>query len=261
MRRSRLANAQACADQYPYVASSTSLAVVLPAWAHEAGLAKMVERLANPETRKRIADDVNATPRDWGSIMVVGCKSDRSLQGKTIQQIAELRSEDPAEVICDLLLANDVTVPIVNFMMSEGDVRTVMPTSWVFAGSDASARAPIGLLAQVKYHPRAYGTFPRLLGRYVRELQLMKWEEAIAKMTERPAQMLGLNRRGALRIGYFADIVVFDPASITDTATFAEPIQFPSGIDYVIVNGTVTVDHGQHTGARAGHVLRKAKSD
>ncbi len=261
IERARAKGIQACADQYPYVASSTGLAAVLPGWAHEGGVAKMLERLADPETRKRIAADAKVKARDWDSIMVVGCTDDRSLQGRTIRQIAEQWSEDPAEAICDLLVANDGTVPIVNFMMSEKDVQTVMPVSWVFAGSDAGARAPVGLLAQVKYHPRAYGTFPRLLGRYVRELQIMRWEEAIAKMTERPAQMLGLDRRGALRVGYFADIVVFDPAAIADRATFAEPIQFPSGIDYVIVNGAITVDHGQHTGARAGHVLRKAQRD
>jgi N-acyl-D-amino-acid deacylase len=257
IEQARAEGIQVSADQYPYIASSTGLSVVLPGWAHEGGLAKMSERLASPAIRQRIANDAKFNQRDWESIMVVGCKSDRSLQGKTIREIAEQSDKAPVQVVCDLLVANDVTVQIVIFMMSEEDVRTVMPMPWVFAGSDAGARAPTGLLAQVKYHPRAYGTFPRLLGRYVRELQIMKWEEAIAKMTERPAQMLGLDRRGALRLGYYADIVVLDPASITDTATFAEPIQFPSGIDYVIVNGVITVDHGQHTGARAGQVLRK----
>jgi N-acyl-D-amino-acid deacylase len=255
------------ADQYPYVASATGLSTAIPGWAHEGGVAQMVARLRDPGTRRRITDAVKARQLDkqdstvdasWQSILVVGCKSDRSLQGKTVQEIADLWGKDPLETACDLLVVNDGTVNIVKFMMSEEDVQTVMRMPWVFVGSDAGARAPTGPLATVKYHPRSYGTFPRSLGRYVRELKVLEWEEAIAKMTSRPAQMLGLNQRGALRKGYFADIVVFDPATVTDKATYAEPIQFPDGIDYVIVNGMITVEHGRHTGARAGHVLRKA---
>jgi N-acyl-D-amino-acid deacylase len=253
------------ADQYPYVASATGLSTAIPGWAHEGGGAQMVARLRDPETRKRITDAMQAQQLDkqdtveaaWQNILVVGCKSDRALQGKTVQEIAAIWGKKPIETICDLLVANDGTVNIVKFMMSEEDVQTVMRMPWAFVGSDAGARAPTGPLAQVKYHPRSYGTFPRSLGRYVRELQVLKWEEAIAKMTARPAEMLGLKQRGALRQGYFADIVVFDPVSIADTATYTEPIQFPTGIDYVIVNGIITVDHGQHTGARAGQVLRK----
>jgi N-acyl-D-amino-acid deacylase len=254
------------ADQYPYVASATGLSTAIPGWAHEGGIAQMVARLRDPETRQRITDATQARQLDrqhstieatWQNILVVGCKSDRALQGKTIQEIADAWGKPPIETACDLLVANDGTVNIVKFMMSEEDVQTVMRMPWVFVGSDAGARAPTGPLAKIKYHPRSYGTFPRLLGRYVRELRVLQWEEAIVKMTARPAEMLGLRRRGALRKGYFADIVVFDPAAIADTATYAEPIRFPSGIDYVIVNGVITVDHGQHTGARAGRVLRR----
>jgi N-acyl-D-aspartate/D-glutamate deacylase len=254
------------ADQYPYIASATGLSTAIPGWAHEGGVAQMVARLRDPDSRKKILaamqtrqseQQPSAMEATWQNILVVGCKSDRALQGKTVQEIADGWGKDSLETILDLLTANDGTVNIVKFMMAEEDVQTVMRMPWVFVGSDAGARAPTGPLAQVKYHPRSYGTFPRALGRYVRELGVLEWEEAIAKMTARPAEMLGLARRGALRPGYFADIVVFDPASLTDTATFTEPIQFPTGIDYVIVNGIITVDHGRHTGARAGHVLRK----
>jgi len=142
--------------------------------------------------------------------------------------------------------------------MNEDDVKTVMRTPWVFVGSDATARAPQGPLAEVQCHPRTYGTFPRVLAKYVREDKALTWEQAIAKMTSGPAQMLGLDRRGQLREGYFADVVVFDPATVADKATFTEPHQFPVGFDYVFVNGVITIDHDQHTDARAGHVLRKS---
>jgi N-acyl-D-aspartate/D-glutamate deacylase len=132
-----------------------------------------------------------------------------------------------------------------------------MRVPWVSVGSDSSARAPTGPLAEAQCHPRTYGTFPRVLAKYVRDDKVLSWELAIAKMTARPAQMLGLPQRGEIRAGYFADLVVFDPATIADTATFTEPHQFPVGIDYVFVNGNLTIERGKHTEARAGRVLRK----
>ncbi len=258
----------AFSDQYPYTASATGLSTVVPNWAHEGGRSKMIARLNDPATRERIMDEIKIRLPGWDdraadsiyhNMMITGCKSDRSLQGKRLWEIADLFGLDPVETACTLLVANDGLVNIVHFMMCEEDVQTVMRRPWVFVGSDAGARAPSGLLGQVQYHPRAYGTFPRSLGRYVRELAVLRWEEAIAKMTKGPAQMLGLDRRGELRQGYFADVVVFDPETVTDRATYSDPMLFPAGIDYVIVNGTITVDHGQHTEARAGHILRKSQ--
>ena len=266
IEQARARGVHVCADQYPYVASSTGLSTVIPDWAHEGGWGKMVERLRDPEERKRIASEMRvarpgwenpAVDSGWHNILIVGCKSDRSLQGKTVWQIAEMWGKDPVETSCDLLIANEGAVQVVIFSMSEDDVKTVMRVPWVSVGSDSSARAPMGPLAEAQCHPRTYGTFPRVLARYVRDEKVLTWELALAKMTSGPAQMLGLDRRGELRAGYFADIVVFDPTTIADTATFTEPHQFPVGIDYVLVNGTLTLDHGKHTEARAGRVLRR----
>ncbi|MBI5301427.1 MAG: D-aminoacylase [Chloroflexi bacterium] len=258
----------ACADQYPYIASSTGLSTVIPDWAHEGGAEKMVVRLREATTRARIADEVRvarpgwenpAVDSGWHNIIIVGARSDRALQGKSVWQIAEMWSKDPVETACDLLIANQGTVQVVIFSMNEDDVRTVMKTPWVFIGSDSTARAPQGPLSEVQCHPRTYGTFPRVLAQYVRQAKVLTWEQAIAKMTNAPAQMLGLDRRGQLCEGFFADVVVFDPATIVDTASFTEPHQFPLGMDYVFVNGTLTIDHGTHTDARAGQVLRKSR--
>jgi len=255
-----------CADQYPYIASSTGLGVVLPDWAHEGGWDKLSERLRDAATHQQIADAVRAArpgwenpavDSGWHNILIVGCASDRSLQGKTVWQIAEMWGKDPVETSLDLLLANQGAVQIVIFSMCEEDVKTVLRVPWVFVGSDSSARAPTGPLAESQCHPRAYGTFPRVLAKYVRDENVLTWEQAIAKMTSGPARMLGLARRGELRVGYFADVVVFDPQTIADTATFTAPHQFPRGIEYVLVNGVVTIERGAHTGARAGRVLRK----
>lgn len=266
IEQARSRGIHACADQYPYAASSTGLGIVLPDWAHEGGRVKMLERLQDPETRRRISAEIRvarpgwenpAVDSGWQNIMIAGSKSDRSLQGKTVWEIADLRGRDPVETACDLLVENEGSVQIIIFSMSPEDVETVMRVPWVFVGSDSTARAPTGPLSEVQCHPRTYGTFPRVLGHYVRETGVLTWERAIAKMTSGPAETLGLDRRGRLQPGYFADVVVFDPTAIKEGATFAEPHRFPVGIDYVVVNGSITIDHGAHTGARAGAVLRK----
>jgi len=254
------------ADQYPYTASSTGLDTVLPGWVHEGGSEKLVARLQDAATRAQIAAEVRAnrpgwenpaSDSGWHNIVIAGCKSDRALEGLNVRQIADQQSKDPVEVVFDLLTANEGNVSVVIFSMCEEDVQMVMRQPFVFVGSDATCRAPYGPLAEGKPHPRTYGTFPRLLGRYVRELGVLTWEEAIAKMTGRPAAKLGLAQRGTLAVDNFADIVVFDPATIADRATFTEPMQYPAGIPYVIVNGVLTIDGGEHTGATAGRVLRR----
>lgn len=264
----RARGVQVTCDQYPYVASSTGLSVIIPDWAHEGGTEQLVGRLKDPATRERIRQEVRAarpgwddpaTESPWHGIVIASAIQHPELEGKTTWQIAQLWGTDPIEASLDLLIAEDGNVATVMFTMCEEDVQTVMRASFVMVGSDASAKAPYGPLSEGKPHPRAYGTFPRVLGRYVRELGVLTWEDAIRKMTSLPASKLGIPRRGLLAEGYFADVVVFDPTTIADTATFTQPHQFPVGIDYVIVNGAITVDHGQHTGALAGRVLRRGQ--
>lgn len=252
-------------DQYPYIASSTGLSVIIPDWAHEGGKEALVQRLQDQATRRRIAQEIKAErpgwenvslESGWHNILIAQARNHRDLEGKTAWDLAELWGKDPVEASMDLLIAEEGEVSVVIFSMCEEDVQTVMRAPFVMVGSDASAKAPYGPLGQGKPHPRAYGTFPRILGRYVRELGVLSWEEAVHKMTGLPAAKLGLSRRGLLREGYYADIVVFDPTTVADTATFTEPHRYPMGIDYVLVNGVLTVEKGEHTGALAGRVLR-----
>jgi len=253
-------------DQYPYIASSTGLSVIIPDWAHEGGREGLLRRLQDPATRQRITQEIKterpgwenvSLESGWHNILIAGARNHRELEGKTTWELAELWGKDPVEASMDLLISEEGEVAVVIFSMCEEDVQTVMRAPFVMVGSDASARAPYGPLGQGKPHPRAYGTFPRILGRYVRELGILTWEEAVHKMTGLPAARLGLARRGLLAEGYYADVVVFDPTTVADTATFVEPHQYPVGIDYVLVNGVLTVEKGEHTGALAGRVLRR----
>lgn len=256
-------------DQYPYIASSTGLSVIIPDWAHEGGKEALVQRLQDPATRQRIAQEIKterpgwenvSLESGWHNILIAQARNHRELEGKTTWDLAELWGKDPVEASMDLLIAEEGEVAVVIFSMCEEDVQTVMRAPFVMVGSDASAKAPYGPLSQGKPHPRAYGAFPRVLGRYVRELGLLSWEEAVHKMTGLPAAKLGLARRGLLKEGYYADMVVFDPTTVADTATFVEPHRYPVGIDYVLVNGVLTVEKGEHTGALAGRVLRQRNS-
>jgi N-acyl-D-amino-acid deacylase len=255
-------------DQYPYTASNTGLSVVIPDWAHEGGADKMVERLRDPDTRARIAAEMrearpgweNVTLHSgWRNILISSAEHHRELEGKTALEVAQLWGQDPAEAAMDLLIAEEGSVGVCIFSMCEEDVQTVMRAPFVMVGSDASAKAPYGPLSEGKPHPRAYGTFPRVLGRYVRDLGVLSWEEAVRKMTSAPAAKLGIARRGLLQVGNFADVVVFDPATVADRGTFVDPHLYPAGIEYVLVNGIVTIERGEHTGALAGRVLRRGR--
>jgi len=257
---------QVTCDQYPYTASSTGLSVLIPDWAHEGGAERMVERLQDPAARARIAQEMResrpgwenaALESGWHNILIAGARKNHELDGKTTWDLAELWGRDPVEAVMDLLVAEEGSVSIVIFSMCEDDVKMVMRAPFVMVGSDSGAKAPYGPLSEGKPHPRAYGTFPRLLARYVREQGVLTWPEAVRKMTSLPAGKLGLDRRGLLVEGSFADVVVFDPLSVADTATFVEPHQYPVGIDCVLVNGVVTVERGEHTGALAGRLLRR----
>ena len=243
-------------DQYPYIASSTGLSALMPHWAQEGGADRLLERLRDPEIRRKIRDGPATVTRDWASVMIASAKNHPQYEGKTVAEVSELEGKEEMDAVFDLLIAEDAQVAIVSFGMSEEDVRRVMRSPFGMVGSDGRAVAPRGILGRGKPHPRYYGTFPRVIGRYVRE-GVISLQEAVRKMTSAPAQRLGMRDRGLLREGYKADIAVFDPANVKDEATFVDPHRFASGIPYVFVNGTLVVDNGEHTGALPGKALRK----
>jgi len=245
-------------DQYPYIASSTGLTALLPDWALEGGAKKLLDRLRNPEERQKIAESPSTEERNWDNTVVSSARSHSQYEGKSISEIARLEGKAPFNAVFDLLLAEEAQVNVVIFEMSEDDVRQVMHSPYMMVGSDGRAVAPGGALGSGKPHPRYYGTFPRILGYYVRE-GVLTIQEAVRKMTSFPAQRLGLRDRGLLREGFKADITIFDPDKVKDEATFTDPHRFPMGIPYVIVNGTIVVDKAAHTGALPGKALRKKK--
>lgn len=254
-------------DQYPYAASCTFLSAVVPTWAHEGGTEKLIARLKDPKIRRRLAREIEegipgwenpARDSGWDKIMIVSVSSEKNkdLEGKTIAEISESREENPADVTFDLLIEEEAAAMVVLFEMCEEDVHTVMKHPVTMVGSDGLAVTPSGILGEVRQHPRSYGTFPRVLGKYVREKTVLTLEEAIRKMTSFPAQKLGLRDRGLIKEGMWADITIFDPSEIVDKGTYTDPNQFPKGIKYVIVNGKLVIEKGEHTGFLAGKVLR-----
>lgn len=256
------------ADIYPYIAGSTALSACLPPWALEGGTEKMLERLRDPQTRKRLKTEISQEQTEWENIylgsggpagVLIGSVVNReleSLQGKRISEIAEQQKKDPLDAVFDLILADHGQTGAIYFMMSEDDMRAAMKSPFVSFCTDSGSRATDGPLAGSKSHPRGWGSYPRILGRYVREEKLLTLEAAIHKMTGAPAARVGLKERGLVKEGMFADVVVFDPATVIDQATFESPNQYPVGIEYVLVNGKVSVDKGQRTGVLSGRVLR-----
>ena len=267
MEEARARGVDVTCDQYPYKAGMTSLAALLPPWVREGGVDKMIERLRSLKERERIREDMEkatvewenfASECGWENIIVssVSSEENKFLEGKSLAEIAKIRGTDEFTVLFDLLLEEEGGVSIVIFSMDERDIHRVMTSRLQMVGTDSWAVAPYGILNIGKPHPRFYGTYPRILGRYVREKKVLALEEAIRKMTSFPAQRLGLTDRGLLKPGMWADIVIFDPAKIKDKATYQEPHQYPEGIEYVLVNGSVIIEKGEHTGAPAGKVLR-----
>ncbi|NLU05111.1 MAG: D-aminoacylase [Firmicutes bacterium] len=241
------------ADQYPYIASSTGMSSPLPASAWTGGEGS--ERLRDPEERKKLLDQLRS--RYWDKIVVANLEhpDDQQFIGKSVAEVGEIQGISAEEAALGLLERNRGSVQIVNFAMNEDDVRTIMRLPWVMVGSDGSALNIS--TATGKPHPRNYGTFVRVLGRYVREYKVLRLEEAVRKMTSLPAMRLGLQDRGILREGMRADLVLFDADTVVDNATYTDPHQYPSGIGYVVVNGMIVVENGEHTGARPGMVLRR----
>ncbi|MCL0059040.1 D-aminoacylase [Dehalococcoidia bacterium] len=253
--RARDAGLDVTADQYPYIAASNSLSDSLPGWMHVGGKEKLLARLRDPAVRKRLRQEMAKSAGYWENIKIAYCKINKDYEGMSVQELADLGGSDPLEAVFELLIKEEATVSIVHFAMSEGDVRTVMQHPAVMIGSDGSALATSGVLYRGKPHPRNYGTFPRVLGKYVRKEKILPLAEAVRKMTSTPAEKLGLKDRGRIAEGLWADITVFEPQIICDRATYTDPHRYPDGIEYVLVNGTVVIERGEHTGRLAGRVL------
>lgn len=256
------------ADIYPYVAGSTSLSACLPPWALEGGTDKMLSRLHDRSIRERLKQEITTDSKDWENIylgsggpggILIGAVVNRdleALQGKRISEIAAEQHKDPLDALFDLIIADHGQTGAIFFMMSEDDMRAALRAPLVSICTDSGARATDGPLAGSKSHPRGWGSYPRILGRYVREERLLSLEAAVHKMSGLSAQKVGLQERGELREGYFADITIFDPQTVLDRATFEAPNQYPEGIKYVIINGEISVDDGKRTATLSGQVLR-----
>jgi N-acyl-D-amino-acid deacylase len=256
------------ANVYPYVAGSTSLSACLPPWAQEGGTDRMIARLKDPATRERLKSEIGADSKTWENIylgsggpsgILIGAVVNRELeswQGKRLSEIASEQNKTPLDALFDFIIADHGQTGAIFFMMKESDMQAALKSPFVSICTDSGARATDGPLAGSKSHPRGWGTYPRILGKYVRDEKLMPLEFAIHKMTGLPASNVGLKQRGLIREGYFADIMIFDPKIVIDRATFADPNQYPVGINFVIVNGQLEVDKGQRTTANAGRVLR-----
>lgn len=255
-------------NMYTYPAASTGIDASVPPWAQEGGTEKFLQRLQEPETRKRILKEMNRTDTDWENFLQLAgtpeniillefeAESLQKYTGMTLQEIARDRGTPPAETILDLLQENKEDISSVFFVMSEDNVRKKIQVPYMSFGSDARSVANEGKVLESSTHPRTYGTFARLLGKYVREEGLIPLEEAVYRMTGLPASNLKLKHRGRLEPGYKADIVVFDPETINDRATYREPHQYAEGVHHVFVNGVQVLDSGEHTGEMPGQVVR-----
>ncbi len=257
------------ADTYAYPAWFNSFSAFVPPWAHDGGDSKLVERLKDPAMRARMRKEMTTPSTDWDnewqeipgpeSVLICVVRNPKlvPLQGKTLAEVAKLRSKDPMDTLFDLLI-DDVLAEVAVFGMSEPDVTLALQQPWVAVNNDSAGASPEGILGQEHPHPRAYGTFPRILRKYVREEKKLTLEDAIRKFSALPAQRMRFTDRGILKAGMWADVVVFDPATIRDLATFENPNQLSQGMEYVLVNGVPVIDQGKETGALPGKVLRGA---
>ncbi len=255
------------ADMYTYTAGSTGLDAAMPPWAQEGGYEAWVDRLRDPATRARVLREMSTPTDEWENLYLaagaegtslVGFKNPdlRSLTGKTLAEAAEIRGTSPDETAIDLVIEDGSRVQVVYFLMSEENVRRQIGLPWVSFCSDAGSMAAEGVFLRSSTHPRAYGNFARVLGTYVRDEALIPLGEAIRRLAALPAENLKIRDRGRLQTGYFADVVVFDPATIRDHATYADPHQYATGMRHVWVNGVRVLQDGEHTGATPGRVVR-----
>ncbi len=264
----RAAGLKITADMYTYTAGATGLDASMPPWVQEGGYKAWAARLKDPGIRQRVLKEMVTPTGEWESlylmagsperVLLVGFKNDtlKPLAGKTLAEVARSRGKSPEETAVDLVIEDGSRVDTVYFLMSEENVRKQIKLPWVSFNSDAASLAPEGVFLRSNPHPRAYGNFARLLGKYVREEKLIPIEEAVRRLTSFPAETFKLDRRGALQPGHFADIVVFDPVKIHDHATFEKPHQYATGVSHVFVNGVQVIKDGEHTGAKPGQVVR-----
>ena len=256
------------ADMYTYNASATGLDASMPPWVQEGGLKEWKKRLQDPNIRKSVIEEMKTPTTKWensylgaGSpdrILLVGFKNDslKYLTGKTLMEVAKLRGKSPEETAMDLVIDDDSRVQCIYFSMNEANIRKEIAKPWISFGSDEASLSPEGVFLKSNPHPRAYGNFSRLLGKYVRDEKIITLEEAIRRLTSFPAENLKLKKRGKLQPGYYADVVVFDPNKIIDKATFDKPHQFAEGVSSVFVNGVHVIRDGEHTGKFPGRVLK-----
>jgi N-acyl-D-amino-acid deacylase len=255
------------ADMYMYPAGGTGLDASMPPWVFDGGPEAAYKRMQDPDTRKKIADAIRTPTNEWENLyylagspdrlLLAGFKSEalKPLTGKTLGEVAKMRGKDPVETIMDLVLEDRSRVGTIYFLMNEENIKKQIGRPWVSFGSDAASMAPEGAFLKSSTHPRAYGNFARLLGKYVRDEKVISLQEAIRRLTGLPASNLGLDHRGFLKPGMFADVVVFDPATIADRATFENPHQYSVGVKHVFVNGAQVLKDGEHTGAKPGKAL------
>jgi N-acyl-D-amino-acid deacylase len=244
------------ANMYLYTAGSNRLSSRLPAWAHEGGDEALLDRLKDAGLRNKIASEMRRRGPMPKTILVgFTAESLLPLTGKTLEEAARIRGKDQVDTVLDLVSEDSAHTRVAAFVMSEENIRKELLQPWVSLGSDAVSISAEGLFLKQATHPRAYGNFARLLGKYVREEKLISLQEAIRRITSLPAENLGLDRRGSIKEGYFADLVVFDPQTIADRATYDNPHQYATGIKYVLVNGIRVIENGEHTGAKPGRAL------
>ena len=268
IEKARAEGLRITADMYTYTAAATGLDAAMPPWVQEGGHRAWVTRLRDPTICPRVVQEMTTPGGGWENfyllagapenILLVGFKNEKlkPLIGKTLAQVAALRGKSPPETAIDLVIEDDSRVSTVYFLMSEENVKKQIGLPWVSFCSDAGSLAPEGVFLKSSTHPRAYGTFARLLGKYVREEKVIPLEEAIRRLTALPAENLKLDRRGRLEKGYWADLVVFDPAAVSDHATYEKPRQYATGVVHVFVNGVQVLKDGEHTGAKPGQVVR-----
>jgi N-acyl-D-amino-acid deacylase len=256
------------ADMYTYTAGATGLDASMPPWVQEGGYEAWAERLKDPEIRARLEQEITAPTNAWENfylaaggpekVLLVGFKNQelKHLTGKTLAEVAEMRGTSPVTTMMDLVIEDGSRVGTIYFMMSEENIRRKIAQPWMTFGSDAESLAPEGKFLLSNPHPRAYGTFARLLGKYVRDEKVISLQEAIRRLTSLPAENLKIRERGILEEGNFADVVVFDPAKIQDHATFADPHEYSTGVQHVLVNGVPVLLDGEHTGATPGRFVK-----
>jgi len=272
IQAARDAGQDVSADMYPYLAGATALASALPPWVADGGLNKLLERLKDPAIRARIKTELGSDHPDWenlyfdsggaSGVMVssVVNKDLKQFTGKTVAEIAAAQNKDPLEALFDFILADNGLTGALYFIASEEDLQHGLKQPWTSIGLDANEMPLDGLLFKPHAHPRTFGSMPRFLGHYVRDLHLMSLEQGIRKITSLPAQREHLMARGLLKEGFYADVTIFDPATILDKATYTEPAQLSVGVKYVFVNGQLEYENGKMTGAMAGRALRRHAS-